>query len=142
MDATQPGGSSKSDEKVNIIGKSSNKSIVAKCSTSATNDDFLQLRKKMAAAIDNDAMIAEAKKIFKGMCFSTEQVKNLAYLFLTEQSRYQFFDAAYPAVADPANFNSLSVMLSDSYYINRFKAMLMDWQNSTQNFYECVIFLR
>ena len=124
-DVSQPGTSSKADEKVNDAVKPSIKSIVANCSTNATNDDFFKLRRKMAAAIDNDAMIAEAKKIFKGMCFSTAQVKNLAYLFLTDQSRYQFFDVAYPAVADPVNFNLLSVMLSDAYYINRFKAMLI-----------------
>ena len=80
----------------------------------------------MAAATDNDGMISEAKKSFKGMCFNTDQIKNLAYLFLTDQSRYQFFDASYPAVSDPANFNSLAVMLSDAYYINRFRAMLVD----------------
>ena len=125
-DSTQPVASSKTADKVSPAGKSLNNPIFSRCSTSASNDDFLKLRKKMAAATDNDGMISEAKKSFKGMCFNTDQIKNLAYLFLTDQSRYQFFDASYPAVSDPANFNSLAVMLSDAYYINRFRAMLVD----------------
>lgn len=125
-DSTQPNASSKTDDKVYAAGKPINNPIFSRCSASASNDDFLKLRKKMAAATDNDGMISEAKKTFKFMCFSTEQIKNLAYLFLTDQSRYQFFDASYPAVSDPANFNSLAVLLSDAYYINRFRAMLVD----------------
>ncbi len=125
-DSTQLNASSKTDDKIYAAGKPITNPIFSRCSTSASNDDFLKLRKKMAAATDNDGMISEAKKTFKVMCFSTEQIKNLAYLFLTDQSRYQFFDASYPTVSDPANFNSLAVMLSDAYYINRFRAMLVD----------------
>jgi hypothetical protein len=100
--------------------------VTSRCGTIATEDDFLKLRKRMAAATDNDAMVAEAKKTFKIRCFSTIQVKNLAYLFLTDEARYHFFDAAYPYVSDPSEFAPLSIMLADSYYINRFKAMLLN----------------
>ena len=100
--------------------------IFSRCTTSASNNDFLKLRKKMAAAPDSDGMVTEAKKSFKVMCYTTEQIKNLAYLFLTDQARYQFFDASYPYVSDTSNFTSLSIMLADAYYITRFKAMLID----------------
>ena len=116
----------KADEKITLDNKVTNNPMFSRCVVSATNDDFLKLRKKMASATDTDGMISEAKKSFKVMCFNTEQIKNLAYLFLTDQARYQFFDASYPFAFDATNFHSLSIMLSETYYINRFKAMLIN----------------
>ncbi len=107
-------------ETKNVNARNSN------CNAQANEDDFLKLRKTMAAAFDNDAMISQAKKVFKSMCFSTEQVKNLAYLFLTDETRYHFFDTAYPYVSDRSEFPTLAIMLSDTYYVNRFKAMLLN----------------
>ena len=115
----------KADEKLTQDNVNNN-SMFSTCVNSATNDDFLKLRKKMASATDTDGMISEAKKSFKVMCFNTQQIKNLAYLFLTDQARYQFFDASYPFASDATNFHSLSIMLSETYYVNRFKAMLIN----------------
>ena len=125
-DTVQLVAKSKADEKVTQENKVTNNPMFSRCVSSASNDDFLKLRKKIASATDTDGMISEAKKSFKVMCFNTEQIKNLAYFFLTDQARYQFFDASYPFVSDATNFNSLSIMLSQTYYINRFKAMLID----------------
>jgi len=94
------------------------------CKINASSDDFLKLRKKMAAETTDDGMIAVAKKIFKTKCFSTEQISNLSSLFLKDDGRYNFFDAAYPRVSDSQNFPSLVTKLSDEYYITRFKAMI------------------
>jgi hypothetical protein len=69
-------------------------------------------------------MIAEAKKVFRSKCFSTQQIRNLGALFLTDEGRYKFFDAAYNFVSDAVNFPSLQSELKEEYYINRFKAML------------------
>ena len=69
-------------------------------------------------------MIAEAKKVFKTKCFSTLQIKNLSALFLTDESKYKFFDAAYQYVSDLENFSTLQSELKDEYFINRFKAMI------------------
>ncbi|MCY7423211.1 MAG: hypothetical protein LH478_15875 [Chitinophagaceae bacterium] len=119
---TQP----KVEESVTPVNKGTSNATFSRCITRASNEDFLKLRKKMAAAPDSDGMVTEAKKSFKVMCYTTEQIKNLAYLFLTDQARYQFFDASYTYVSDSSNFVSLSIMLADAYYINRFKAMLID----------------
>lgn len=78
----------------------------------------------MAAESSDDNMISEAKKVFKSKCFSTRQVKNLGSLFLTDEGRYKFFDAAYAYVSDLNEFPSLQTELKEEYYINRFKAML------------------
>jgi len=94
------------------------------CKEVATEDDFFKLRKKMAGENNDNSMIAEASKVFKTKCFSTSQIKNLSTLFLTDEHKYKFFDAAYLYVNDVENFASLQSELKDDYYINRFKAML------------------
>ena len=78
----------------------------------------------MAAADNDDDMISEARKNFKTNCFSVYQIRNLSTLFLNDEGKYKFFDAAYPFSSDPHNFISLQLELKESYYINRFKAMI------------------
>jgi hypothetical protein len=94
------------------------------CKVMAIEDDFYKLRKKMAGEKIDDDMILEAKKTFKTKCFSTVQIRNLSTLFLTDESKYKFFDAAYQYVSDLENFSTLQSALKEEYYINRFKAML------------------
>ena len=94
------------------------------CKAIATDDDFLKTRKKMAAETSAEGMIIAAKKRFKAACYSTEQIRNLSVLFLKDETRYNFFDAAYPFVHNTQNFPELVSALSDEYYISRFKAML------------------
>jgi hypothetical protein len=94
------------------------------CKNLASDEDFLKLRKKMAAGDKDDEMIEVAKKAFKSRCFSTEQVKNLSVLFLKDEGKYKFFDMVYPFVSDSYNFSSLQAQLSDEYFISRFKAMI------------------
>jgi hypothetical protein len=94
------------------------------CKATANDNDFLKIRKKMAAAVSDDAMVEAAKKIFKSTCYSVEQIKNLSALFLNDIGKYNFFDAAYPHIYDSQNFGALQAQLSDQYYISRFKAML------------------
>ncbi len=94
------------------------------CKEVATGDDFVKLRKRMAATDTDDDMIAEAKKYYKLKCFSTWQVKNLGVLFLTDEGKYKFFDASYLFVTDMQAFATLQAELKDEYYAGRFKAML------------------
>lgn len=94
------------------------------CKALATEDEFFKLRKKMAAEDNDDDMVSAARKIFKTRCFTTEQIKNLSVLFLKDEGKYKFFDAAYPFVSDSYNFNQLETQLSDNYFITRFKAMI------------------
>ncbi|MBP6025088.1 MAG: DUF4476 domain-containing protein [Ferruginibacter sp.] len=98
--------------------------INSDCKNFATEDDFLKLRKKMAAENNDDGMITIAKKTFKSKCFTTEQVKNLSVLFLKDEGKYKIFDAAYPFVSDSYNFGSLETQLTDTYFVNRFKVMI------------------
>lgn len=94
------------------------------CIEVAAESDFFKLRKILAGEESEDNMTTAAKKYFKTKCFSTAQIKNLGTLFLTEEGKYNFFDAAYKYVTDPAIFISLQEELKDPYYNSRFKAML------------------
>ncbi|MDQ6763425.1 MAG: hypothetical protein M3015_12465 [Bacteroidota bacterium] len=94
------------------------------CKAFASNEDFIKLRKKMAGENNDDNMLREAKKGFRYKCYSTEQIKNLSFLFLTEEGKYRFFDAAYAFTSDSDQYYKLQGQLSDPYYINRFKAMI------------------
>ncbi len=95
------------------------------CKQNATDADFLKIRKRMAAASNDDKMIQVASKmLLNSKCLTTEQVKNLSLLFLDDGGKYNFFDKVYPHVSDTQNFATLQQQLADPYYINRFKAMV------------------
>lgn len=94
------------------------------CKDNAGEEDFLKLRKRMAAQSKEESMVSEAKKVFKTKCFSTAQLKNLAVLFLTDEWRYRFYDAALPFVSDFGSFKSLGDTITDDYYRKRFQALL------------------
>lgn len=94
------------------------------CTAVASENDFLQLRKKMAAQKADDAMIAEARKAFKVKCYTVKHIRNLGVLFLNDAARFQFYEAAYPRVADPAVFESLGAELKNEYYNRRFQALM------------------
>lgn len=107
--------------------KPGNKPLVminSDCKRLADNDDFLKTRKKMAAESNPDDMISAARKQFRQKCYSTEQVKNLAVLFLSDEGKYRLFDAAYPFIHDTQYFPDLESELQDDYYKTRFRAMI------------------
>lgn len=94
------------------------------CADTATDHDFRTLRKNMAAAEGDEQMLQQARSYFKEKCFTAAQLKNLSTLFLEDEGKYSFFDAAYKYVRDKDAFALLVNELKDPYYINRFKAML------------------
>ena len=111
------------EDKIEFLPATSGK-INPDCKGFASEDDFLKLRRKMAAESNEENMIKVAKKVFKTKCFTTDYVKNLSTLFLKDEAKYNFFDTAYPYVSDNGSFSTLENQLSDPYYINRFKAMI------------------
>jgi hypothetical protein len=93
------------------------------CKKSATQNDFLKLRKTMAAEANEKDMTKTAIKQFITTCYTTEQVKYLGALFITEEEKYKFFVAAFPHVWDIGNYKEVEDQLKDEYYKTRFKAM-------------------
>lgn len=104
-----------------IENKPSNRSG---CAGTASEKDFLKLRKNMAAKSSDEEMIDEAKKSFRSKCFSSEQVRYLSTLFLTSAAKYQFLDASFNHIADKENFAALQSEIKDDYYLKRFKALV------------------
>lgn len=94
------------------------------CKSVAGEDDFLKLRRTMAAETNDDNMIAQAQKAFKAKCYTTSQVKYLSSMFLSNAGKYNFYAAAYPHVADRENFASLASEIKDQGYKEKFNSML------------------
>src|SRR5215203_1440371 len=107
-----------------VVAVKTDSPVKVLCKTVASDNDFLKLRKNMAAENTDEAMVAAAKKMFKSKCFTTEQIKYLGALFLTSSGKYQFFDASYLHVSDQENFSSLESEIKDDYYLKRFKALV------------------
>lgn len=98
--------------------------LPSNCSAAANQNDFLQLRSRMARERTDDNMVLAARKFLLKKCISTEQVRNLTVLFLTDFGRYKFLDACYNYCNDPQRYPELETLLSEPYFVNRFKAML------------------
>jgi len=98
--------------------------INTSCKKAATDEDFLKARRKMAQQSKDEEMVAEVQKFFKSMCFTTEQIRNLAALFLSEEGRYRFYDASMKYVLDFQNFHTLENTMLTPYYKKRFQALL------------------
>jgi hypothetical protein len=94
------------------------------CSAQAEEKDYNKLLKKLANEGENEARLELAKKAFKAKCYTTEQIKGLSSIFTSDQSRYAFYDMAYPFVYDVTNYQLLENQFTDTYYRNRFRAML------------------
>jgi hypothetical protein len=98
--------------------------VTGNCKNIATDDDYNRLRKKMAMETSDEKMINEAKKTYRNKCFTTSQVKGLSTLFMSDEGRYNFFNASLPSVVDASQYSSLQSEFIDPAYVNRFKAML------------------
>lgn len=94
------------------------------CTNFATEFDVDKLRVKMLSAASVDDKIAAAKKVFKTKCFVTRYIRGLSELFPNDETRFKFFDAAYPFVSDTGNFRQLLELFTDELYIARFKALV------------------
>jgi hypothetical protein len=98
--------------------------INSDCKQFASESDVDKLRIRMLGESNLDERIAIARKVFRTKCFTARQIRALSELFVNDKTRYSFFDAAYPFVSDTDNFKGLIDLLTDEYYIGRFRAMV------------------
>lgn len=94
------------------------------CKSIAGEDDFLKLRRAMAAEDNDDKMIAEAEKAFKNKCYTTSQIKYLSSMFLSNAGKYNFYKAAHAHISDKENFSSLAEEIKDDSYKQKFNSLL------------------
>ena len=93
------------------------------CVEVAGDIDFFQLRKNMASAQNEKKMLDWARVACKQKCFYTAQIRNLAVLFLSDESKMKFFEFAYAAVVDKNNFGSLRTTLTEQRTIDQFNSL-------------------
>jgi hypothetical protein len=94
------------------------------CKNFASDVDVDKLRVKIIAEYAIEDKLLASKKVFKQRCFTVKQIRALTELFPSDETKYQFFDAAYPFVYDTSDFYLLEDLLKNDYYKNRFKAMI------------------
>ncbi|KAA2245786.1 DUF4476 domain-containing protein [Chitinophaga agrisoli] len=100
------------------------KMINSDCQNVMDDAAFRKLLRKVVAAKDDEGIIESFSRNTRGYCLETAQIRRLAQLLTTDETRYKLLDMAYPKAADSENYAGLSELLSDSYYQGRFKAML------------------
>jgi len=91
------------------------------CVNLATEADYGKARRLMSSETTDEKMIASAKRSYKNTCFTTEQIKNLGLLFLSEQSRYRFFMASKSSIYDVFNYPSLETEFKVPNMIEQFR---------------------
>ena len=95
--------------------------VNSSCTKMFSTYDSDKLKKKIISLSKQDDILNAVRKSLRAKCILTEQVKDLGNLFLSDENRYGFYDAAYPFVYDYGNYAQLQNSLIDTYYKNRFK---------------------
>lgn len=99
-------------------------SLATPCKRVADEEIFIRLRRKMAGRRTEEQMMEEAIKGFKQTCFTTAQIGQLSGMFMGDEMRYRFFDAAHQYVSDPGQFSSLGKYIQDATYKKRFEELI------------------
>jgi len=94
---------------------------VIRCSSNAEEKDFLKLRRKMTQEDNEEKMIEVAEKAFKDKCYSTDQVRYLAVLFINEDNRLAFIRISVNYISDLSLFGTLQQLFNTEKNINSFK---------------------
>jgi hypothetical protein len=90
------------------------------CANRASEQDFLKLRRTMVLQETEQQMTNVAQASFQLLCYTTEQIKNLANLYLNEQYRLGFLKAAFGHLSDGENYHQLRNLLSNPDHLSVF----------------------
>ncbi len=99
-------------------------SSIPPCDNPVTDKDLDKMQKKMISKGNDDDMLSIADKSTKGKCITTQQVKQLGGLFLSDAGRFALYQDVYSSVSDKDNYSSLQSQLLDTYFKTRFLNML------------------
>lgn len=95
--------------------------INSDCRNFASEGDVDKLRIKILAEKGDQEKIAAARKFYKNKCFTARQIRALSELFYIEEAKYDFLAASYPFVSDSENYRQLETLLSDRFYVEKFR---------------------
>ncbi len=95
------------------------------CSSPADKDQFTKIRRKIASKKSEESMLRSARRYFSGeTCYSTKQIKELVYLFGSDDYKLQFLKAAYPYCSDKDQYGSLTGTLNNPGYQKELEAFI------------------
>ena len=97
---------------------------VIRCSANAEEKDFIKLRRKMTQEDNEEKMIEVAEKSFKDKCYSTDQIRYLAVLFINEDNRLAFIRMSVNYISDLSLFGTLQQLFNTEKNINSFKGII------------------
>jgi hypothetical protein len=109
--------------KIQAASKSSGKSGAISCTQNATEDDLSLVRSAILKANSEDDKIMAASDAFASKCFSVDQIRVLASLFVSDKAKYRLMDAAHLHVTNPDHFRELVDMLTDKNFQRKFLSM-------------------
>ena len=94
--------------------------MIPGCGELATDADLVWLRSAILRANTEPDKIAAATSAFALKCFSVNQVRVLAALFVSDKARYRLMDAARLHIADRDHFRELADMYTDKNFQKKF----------------------
>ncbi len=94
------------------------------CTSLLDRDQLAQLQQQAARLIDKDEIVALYKNAFVSNCITTSNLRRIAGSLASDVARYKLLEAAYPHTLDYYAFGELSTLLTDAYYLNKFKSLL------------------
>lgn len=92
------------------------------CKEMASDYDIDVMRVSIMTEETQEKKIAAGKRSLKSKCITVKQVRALSELFVSDNTRYDFFEAIYPSVQDRSNFPQLADLLIDRAYNSKFRA--------------------
>ena len=94
------------------------------CNATASSEEVELIAMMIKAEKNGDEAIDLIRKITRLKCINTQQVRLLAGAFAGEEERYRVLDLCYKYTLDQEAYPALANLLTDIYYINRFKSLL------------------
>jgi hypothetical protein len=94
------------------------------CNAEATDADIELVGMLMKGEKQPEDALDIARKTLKVKCVTTAQLRKLVLIFESQEDRYTLLDIAYRYTSDKDKYAGMSDLLTDPYFLNRFKAML------------------
>jgi hypothetical protein len=98
--------------------------LPAHCKEIATDSLCLDLQKQLSESISETKKMQLMKQHLPLRCYTSTQLKMMAVLFSTDESKYDFLLEAWSHVTDKSKYSELASILSTTEIAERFKALL------------------
>ncbi|MHB1921844.1 MAG: DUF4476 domain-containing protein [Chitinophagaceae bacterium] len=98
--------------------------INSDCTAPVSENFFLKTRRKVAMQNNDSQMLKVVGKFFREDCFTVAQIQSIAYLFSSDEARFQFLQLAYAHVLDSDHYSRLEGTLTDPFIRKQFLDMI------------------